>query len=318
MAPFTPDTDLSLTPVTDLDAFARALAQWRPDRATSAASLRQRDLERGPGEYASRHWAQRAGVLVGAVTLDFPRTENQPGWLNLLVGSPEGALLPELIGAGIRLARAAGASTLITRVQENRPELAAYQAAGFREYDRRFTSALNLTTFRPGAFAAREQQVQQTGVRIRSLAKELAGQEFGEAQARRLYALVVSRLAAVPGQVSVQPWPFEVWWARVGEKLDPRGVWLAVTLRGEWVGLSELCVELEPGVLHTGLTGVEVGWQGRGVAYALKVAALRAAQARGYREARTSNHAQNAPMLAVNRALGFVPDPAVVLLRRGI
>ncbi|WP_261663641.1 GNAT family N-acetyltransferase [Deinococcus sp. Marseille-Q6407] len=307
--------DFTLLPVTDLDAFAQALAAWRPDRAASAETLRQRDCERRPGEYGGRLWAMRGGEPAELHTLDFPRTENQPGWLNLLVGSREPALLPALLRAGLEEAQVAGASTVITRVQEDRPELAAYQAAGFCEYDRMFGSTLDLTAFQPSMFAARERRAGQAGLRVRSLAEELAGREFGGAEARRLYALIASRLADVPGQAALQPWPFEVWMARVGQKIDSRGLLLAVTPQGEWVGLTELFLELEPGVLHTGLTGVEPQWQGRGVALALKVAALRAAQQRGAHTAHTSNHAGNAPMLAVNRALGFVPEPATVMLR---
>lgn len=307
---------LTLTPVTDLDTFAAMLARWRPDRAVSAEVLRQREQERQPGEYVGRFLAERGGKRVGLGNLEYPRTENQSGWLNLTVGAAELALLSSLVELGIQQAREAGAATVIARVQEDRPELAAYEAAEFTEYDRMFGSRLDLGTLDFGRFAHKEKAVQDAGLHIFSLTEVLGENGFHEVAQRKLYGLICSRLGDVPGTANIHPWPFEVWQERVGAKVDPAGVFIAVTADGEWVGLTELFLELEPGVLHTGLTGVEPQWQGQGVAYALKLAALRSAKARGYTSARTSNHVRNAPMLAVNRALGFVPDPATVMLKR--
>ncbi len=53
-------------------------------------------------------------------------------------------------------------------------------------------------------------------------------------------------------------------------------------------------------------------WRGRGVATALKVAAIGVARALGAPTIRTDNASDNAPMLRVNDRLGFVRDPATV------
>ncbi|HKV82923.1 MAG TPA: hypothetical protein VJN88_00100, partial [Ktedonobacterales bacterium] len=57
--------------------------------------------------------------------------------------------------------------------------------------------------------------------------------------------------------------------------------------------------------------------RGRGIATALKVLAIRAARARDAAMIRTNNDSQNAPMLAINRALGYQPEPGYYrMLRR--
>ncbi|RTR25455.1 GNAT family N-acetyltransferase [Deinococcus radiophilus] len=206
----------------------------------------------------------------------------------------------------------------MARIGEQEAELHSFLAAGFTEYNRMFTSRLELETLDLNRFAAKEASVRAADLQVLSVAGALGEGGWDEAARRRLFRLIVSRIQDVPGTVPIQPWTFEVWQERVGHKLDPRGVFVAVNQEGDWVGLTELFLELEPGVLHTGLTGVEPAWQGQGVAYALKLAALRAARERGYTRTLTSNHSRNASMLAVNRALGFVPDPATLMLRRDL
>ncbi len=55
-------------------------------------------------------------------------------------------------------------------------------------------------------------------------------------------------------------------------------------------------------------TGVLPAYRGRGIAMALKLRAIEAAIARGCPLITTENHEDNAPMRAINRKIGFVPD----------
>lgn len=320
---------LSLHPLTapDFCAWAEAFTLWRPDGPRTAAELAERDRLRTADEVVQRFWVQgRAGQRVGVLELETPRAENHPGWLQLRVATPHPELLPQLLDLGDRKAHELKAAVLIARVQEDRPELAAHLQVGFSEYDRMFSSSLDLACLEAACLdvarsADREAAVQAAGIRTVPLeeATRAAGWgEFAQSEAaqRRVYDLVISRLAAVPGAVASRPWPFEVWRERAAARYDPALVFVAVSPAGEWVGLTELFAGRLPGALRTGLTGVEPAWQGRGVAYALKLAALRSARERGYCSVDTMNHQRNAPMRAVNRALGFIPDPATVLLRR--
>ena len=58
------------------------------------------------------------------------------------------------------------------------------------------------------------------------------------------------------------------------------------------------------------MTGVRRAARGQGVARAVKLASLRAAQAAGWGRVRTTNHSSNLPMMRVNDALGFGREPA--------
>jgi RimJ/RimL family protein N-acetyltransferase len=67
-----------------------------------------------------------------------------------------------------------------------------------------------------------------------------------------------------------------------------------------------------------GFTGTRRDYRGRGLATAVKCAALRAAAARGVTRVTTSNAEENVSMRAVNRKLGFVPIGEHVILGRDL
>ncbi len=64
------------------------------------------------------------------------------------------------------------------------------------------------------------------------------------------------------------------------------------------------------------ITGVERAYRGRHIALALKLLGIRYAKARGALTIRTNNDSQNVPMLAVNRKLGYRPEPGIYRLIR--
>jgi GNAT superfamily N-acetyltransferase len=111
-------------------------------------------------------------------------------------------------------------------------------------------------------------------------------------------------------------WDFETWRKRFpSPALLHDGVLIAETRGGEWIALTMLMASNKSGQLQTGLTGVLAPWRGRGVASALKLAAIGYALERGATEIVTRNHSVNRGMLGINRRLGFVPDPAWLTLR---
>ena len=84
----------------------------------------------------------------------------------------------------------------------------------------------------------------------------------------------------------------------------------------ECVGLTKLWRSQANDDLYTGLTGVRRTHRRRGIALALKLRAIRFAQERGSSEIKTWNEVANEGMLAINVRLGFVRQPAWVVVTK--
>ncbi|MEZ4711859.1 MAG: GNAT family N-acetyltransferase [Caldilineaceae bacterium] len=89
--------------------------------------------------------------------------------------------------------------------------------------------------------------------------------------------------------------------------LDVADSYVIATFENEWIGLSGIVVDGETHVGKSGLTVVKKAHQGRGIAKALKALSLTQAAKQGATVVITENHKDNAPMLAINQLLGFVP-----------
>src|SRR5207302_5086772 len=86
--------------------------------------------------------------------------------------------------------------------------------------------------------------------------------------------------------------------------LDPHGSFV-VELDGRPAAFAWLIVDRERGLAAHEMTGTRSDLRGRGLASAVKLATIRWAAENGISRIYTSNHEQNAPMLAVNRRLGY-------------
>jgi GNAT superfamily N-acetyltransferase len=92
-----------------------------------------------------------------------------------------------------------------------------------------------------------------------------------------------------------------------------------VALDGErYIGLTQFWRGEATDDLFTGLTAVRREYRRRGVALALKVHALRFARELGAPLIYTDNDSRNAPMIALNDALGFVRQPAYLSLVKAL
>jgi len=113
----------------------------------------------------------------------------------------------------------------------------------------------------------------------------------------------------MPGALGRNRAPYERWRNnfRTRPEMDPAG-WIMAIDGDRWVGLSSVVRRPDEGYF-TGFTGIEREYRGRGIALALKIVSLEYARSIGAREIFTSNHSVNAPMLAINRKLGYLPEP---------
>ena len=134
--------------------------------------------------------------------------------------------------------------------------------------------------------------------------------------ARRWWKVSEDVGADAPANGTYQRVPFETWSQRFqhpGYRAEAQ--FLAVE-DGMPVGVASLWHRQSDRDLETGVTGVLASHRGRGIATALKLAALRYARAVGAPVIRTDNVSTNVPMIAINHKLGFVPQPAWVQFTR--
>ena len=131
-----------------------------------------------------------------------------------------------------------------------------------------------------------------------------------------LYAACCEIYADLPDPEPVVIGTLEEWHARdieaAGQPLD--GVLIAAA-GDEVVGVSRVVVHERGRVVGHLITGVRRDWRGRGVALALKRAAIGWAIDRGAEWMSAENAVHNEPMRAINAALGFQPGADFVELR---
>ena len=192
-------------------------------------------------------------------------------------------------------------TTYLTLFDPADPRVPFLARHGFAEVDRIVPVMLDLTTFDPACFT----RPAPDGISFFSFAD--AGDT--EANRRKLHALDSALDRDIPtNDVHAEPPPFEHFVKHFERpEWDSNALFLAADA-GEWVGVSQISFQEGTGIGWTNLTGVLPEYRGRGLALALKLRALDAAMKRGCPLVLTENHEDNAPMRAINKKLGFVPD----------
>ena len=176
---------------------------------------------------------------------------------------------------------------------------------GFAEVDREVPVMLDLTTFDRAKFASPAPH----GIRFLSYA--VAGDT--PENRHKLYALVTRLDRDIPTNDVMPESPLFEQWVKDLETPEWDSETLMLAANGDdWIGMTQLGFQEHTNIAWTFLTGVLPEYRGLGIAYALKLRAIDAAIARGCPLILTENHEDNAPMRAINKKLGFVPDaPAV-------
>jgi GNAT superfamily N-acetyltransferase len=203
--------------------------------------------------------------------------------------------------------QAQGATRLQGMLRDNcAPCLRFAQQRGFSIERHRFESTLDLDTFDEGRFAGHIEAIEASGIRFFTLA-DLGNTE--EAQ-RRLYSLNERVSRDTPGY---QSWlTFEAFQAQVVGASWFRPDGQIVAADGEnWIGMAAVGYFASTQSMYNMITGVDRSHRGRGIALALKLLSIRCARAYSARSIRTHNDAENAPMLAINRKLGYRPEPGL-------
>lgn len=276
----------------------RSVAEWQSDDARKPAGEISLRLCAGDPAFAYLDAVDRSTT-----------GRRKPGVCGLMLWiAPEQwseELADALYGKAREFARSREAkrlTTYLTLFDLNDPLVPFLLRHGFTEVDRIAPVMLDLAAFDPAQFLSPA----PAGVKFFSYAE--AGDT--DENRRKLYALTSRIDPDVPtneGRSETPPFEeFEKYFDR--PEWDANALLLAANEAGDWVGVSQLGFQESTNIAWTFLTGVLPEFRGQGIAYALKLRTLDAARARGCPLILTENHEDNAPMRAINKKLGFVPD----------
>lgn len=208
------------------------------------------------------------------------------------------------------------ASRLTSEVLDDDPgSLSFAEGIGFRLERHRFHSRLDLTAFDEATYVPIIAALEAQGIRFCTLADLPDKPETND----RFCELNLAVVRDIPGEAwdfSAYPSFFQrnilgaAWFRRDAQIL---------ALDGEtWAGFSTVRLLPERDSAYNRTTGVIRAYRGRHIALALKVLAARYARQQGARQIETDNDSLNAPMLAVNQRLGYMPISGVYHLVREI
>lgn len=125
---------------------------------------------------------------------------------------------------------------------------------------------------------------------------------------RLVYEVDLQATRDMPQTEPVDHMPYEEWEQHVLQNplFTAEGSFVAI-VDGVAAAVSLLTADPESGRAHNMFTGTLRHYRGRGLALAAKLASIRWAVANGITTIATSNDETNAPMLAINRRLGYRP-----------
>ncbi len=163
---------------------------------------------------------------------------------------------------------------------------------------------------KPADFDERIRRVELQGIVIRPYA-EINDND----KERRLWRIFEDSEADVPHAAPYRKRDFEEWKKAFESPSLDTDTYVVALDGDEFVGVTGL---VEPGGKDAPamplITGTVPAWRGRGVAMALKYAAMEMYTERGVPALVTGNARENAAMLAINKKLGFEPMPSMLSL----
>ncbi|MFZ5817648.1 MAG: GNAT family N-acetyltransferase [Bacillota bacterium] len=225
-------------------------------------------------------------------------------------------------GLGTRLLQALepwcaeqGAQHLDGGVQERHPQAIAWaEGKGYRKRHHLFQSRLTLDGFDATPFLGPLERARAEGFRIISLAELPAADETYQ----ELYAFYLETGRDVPGQEQMPEIPYDLFEKAMIQhpRFEPAAIFVA--LDGDrWAAIAHMFRRQDGSYYHQ-YTGVRREYRGRGLSTAVKAAALQWAMATGVPALVTHNHSANQRMLAVNRKMGYQPEPGLFMLRKSL
>ncbi|HVR89094.1 MAG TPA: GNAT family N-acetyltransferase [Candidatus Limnocylindria bacterium] len=242
------------------------------------------------------------GVLRAFVRVDHTRT-----------GRGIGQVLADRVEA---YAAAERATRIVALLREDEPRGVSFaRRRGYTEFHRRFRAFLDLEACDTARFPDPDDLATRAGVRLLDHGARM--RERGtDAALREAHAAHRRYVQDIPRPRLRPTETFDQWLADgPGSPTFAASASFYALREGRLVGLT-LSEITRTGVAHTIMTGVDRDQRGKGLALALKLKAITALRVAGVRFTGTSNDKDNLPMLAVNRRLGYVPEPAIIHMER--
>lgn len=280
-------------PERDAPAVAELTREYAPATVISAASWLHR-ARTVPARAGAQGWtAEDAGLVVGHSfsCRNFFAKEASSAICGVIVrGSHRGrGIGTELHRLAVEHARSLGTASLLVNFQESPAGVRFALAHGFRE-----TRAETLSLLDPRT--------------ISDPVPDLDLRPVSGIDPRLVYEIDIAATRDMPASEPAGDMPYEEWEQHVLRHplFTPQGSFVAL-VDGVPASLSLLTVDRESGRAGNFFTGTLAAHRGRGLAHAVKLASIEWAAANGVRSLTTTNDERNAPMLAVNRRLGYVP-----------
>jgi GNAT superfamily N-acetyltransferase len=206
------------------------------------------------------------------------------------------------------------ATHLLSEVRDACPEgLEFAQRRGFTIQRYLSVSRLYLAAFNPAPFVGIIEAAEASGICFFTLADA----EMTQENQRKLYEL---HRACAADNPAYEGWDFPDFPAFCHATFDsPRylpGAYLIAADGEHWIGLASLDHYAEQRAMHNGFTGVLRAYRGRHLALALKLLSISAAQSSNVDYLYTNNDSTNAPMLAINRRLGYQESLGILMFMR--
>jgi GNAT superfamily N-acetyltransferase len=203
-----------------------------------------------------------------------------------------------------------GAVVLESEVREDDAGGVAFaRQRGFAVNRHIFESVIDLAAFDESRFAGLVEGVRAGGIRFLSLADVDLDPGYFHQLYEVNYRAVLDDPASTGNWVSFEEFERTL---RGASWFDPRGQIMALdATTGAVIGLAAVGFFANTRRASNMITGVDRAYRGRKIALVLKLLAIRYATEKGASCIVTDNDSQNAPMLAINRKLGYVPRPGI-------
>lgn len=299
----------------DAQAIAEVKNAADPSWPVSAEMLLHSYDSRNPAHAYADVVAEQGGRVVGVGSLgpDSFAHEDWRYWGGLLVHpqAQRAGIGTAIYNQLLQWAKARGAREIRTMLSDLPHDAAGVdflKRRGFEAKWERYESSLHTRDVDLHAFDGLLEGVAASGIKLVPLS------ELGGAQHQRwLYELDWLLFQDVPLGLTLTRRPLEEW---VKDELEdptlrPELSFVAIDstrndpLTGPYIGYSTIGWNAAGEYGYIGMTGVRREYRRRGIAKALKVAAMRALHAAGGGEIKTFNDPPNKAMLGMNEALGF-------------